>query len=71
MEKVPPGIIKNATKVLNNVAIQRINQIINKGGKKVERMLPKIIRGAIKDVYLRPFKLLRNFWKQQLNNLKN
>ena len=69
--KVAPGIRKNATKEINNVAQQIINQIINQGGKEVERVLPKILEGAIEDVYQKPFKLLGNFRKQQLNKLKN
>ena len=49
---------------------QRINQIISKDGVEVERVLPKILRGAIEDVYQTPFWLLGNFGKQQLNKLK-
>ena len=67
VEKISPGIIKNATKEINDVAQQRINQIISQGGKEVETVLPKIIRG----VYQKPFRLLGNFGKQQLNKLKN
>lgn len=52
------------------MAQQRINQIINQGGKEVECVLPKILRGAIEDVNQTPFRLLRNFRKQQLNKLK-
>ena len=33
-------------------------------------MLPKILRGAIKDVYKTPFRMLGNFGKQQLKKLK-
>ena len=53
--KTAPGIIKNASKEINNMAQQRINQIISQGGKEVERVLPKILRGAIEDVYQTPF----------------
>ena len=52
-------------------AKQRIDQIISQGGKEVEPVLTKILRGAIEDVYQTPFRLLRNFGKQQLNKLKN
>ena len=69
--KIAPGLIKNATKEINNIAQQKINQIISQGGKEVERVLPKILRGAIGDVYQTPFRLLGNFGKQQLNKLKN
>ena len=68
--KVAPGVIKAAADDINKVAEQRINQIISKGGAEVERVLPKILRGAIEDVYQTPFRLLGNFWKQQLNKLK-
>ena len=36
----------------------------------VEQVLPKILRGAIKDVYQGPSKLLGNFGKQQFNKTK-
>ena len=48
--KVAQGVIKNASNETNNVAKQKINQIITQGEKKVERVLPKILRGAIEDV---------------------
>ena len=69
--KIAPGLIKKASNEMNNVAQQRINQIISQGGKEVERALPKILWGAIEDTYQTPFRLLRNFGKQQLNKLKN
>ena len=67
---VAPGVIKNAGNEINSITKERINQIITKGGKEAEWILPKILRGAIEDVYLTPFRLLRNFGKQQLNKLK-
>ena len=69
-EKVAPRVIKNASNEINNIAKDRINQIITQGGKEVELVLPKILRGATEDVYQTPFKMLRNFGKQQLNKLK-
>ena len=68
--KVAPGIIKAATNDINNIAEQRINQIISKGEAEVERVLPKILRGAIKDVYQTPSRLLGNFGKEQFNKIK-
>ena len=68
--KVAPGVIKAAADDINKVAEQRINQIISKGGAEVERVLPKILKGAIEDVYRTPFRMLGNFGKQQLNKLK-
>ena len=69
--KITPGIIKNASSEINNIAQQRINQIINQGGEEVERMLPNILKGAIEDVYQTPFCLLGNFGRQQPQKLKN
>ena len=40
------------------------------GGAAIERVLPKILRGAIADVYKTPFRLLGNFGKQQFNKIK-
>ena len=68
--KVAPGIIKGATNDINDIAKHRIDQIISQGGKEIERVLPKVSRAAIKDVYQTPFRLLGNFGKQQLNKLK-
>ena len=65
--KVAPGVIKAVTSDTNNIAQDRINQIISQGGKEVEHVLPKILRGAIEDVYQTPFRVLRNFGKQQFN----
>ena len=63
-------MINNASNEINNIAKQRIDQIITQGGKEVERVLPKILRGAVEDVYQTPFRMLGNFGKQQLNKLK-
>ena len=68
--KVALGAIKGATNDINNMAKQRIDLIIPQGGNKIERVLPKILRRAIEDVYETPFRLLGNFGKQQLNKLK-
>ena len=67
--KVVPGVIKAATND-NNFAKQRIDQIISQDGKDWECALPKVLRGAIEDVYQTLFRLLGNFGKQQLNTLK-
>ena len=54
MEKIFPGIIKNTTTEINDVAQERINQIISQGGKEVETVLPKIIRGLLKTCIRHP-----------------
>ena len=68
--KVAPSIIKAAADDFNKIAEQQINQIISKGGTEVERVLPKILKGAIEDIYRTPFRLLGNLGKHQLNKLK-
>ena len=68
--KVAPGVIKTATNNINNIATDRINQIISQGGKEVERALPKYLQGVTEDVYQTPFRLLGNFGKQQFNKIK-
>ena len=68
--KVAPGVIKGATKEIDSTAQRRINQIISQGGKEVERVLPKVLRGVIEEVYQTPFQLLGKFGKKQFNKLK-
>ena len=63
-------MIKAATNDINNIATGMINQIISQAGKEVERVLPKILRGAIEDVCQTPFRLLANFGIQQFNKIK-
>ena len=63
-------MIKLATSNLNAAATDRINQITTEGGKEMERVLPKILRGAVEDIYQTPFRLLGNFGKKQFNKIK-
>ena len=58
--KVAPGVIMNASNEINNIAKERINQIITEGRKEAECVLPKIFRGATEDIYQTPFRLLGN-----------
>lgn len=59
--KVAPGVIKVVTNEIDNIMKVRIDQIISIGRK--ERVLPKILRGAIDDVYQTQFRMLGNFGK--------
>lgn len=68
--KIPPGLIKNVNSEINNTVQQRINQIILQGGETMKRLLPNILRAAMKDVYQMPFWSARNI-RQQLQKLKN
>ena len=65
-----PKHIKKATDELHSITKQRIDQFISQGGKEVERILPKIICGAIEDIYQTPFRLLRNFGKEHFTKIK-
>ena len=58
-----------ATNDINNIAKESINQVISQGGKEMECVLPKILRGAIKDVYQASFRLLGNSEKQKFNQI--
>ena len=43
---------------------------MSQSGKEVEHALPKGLRRAIEDIYQMPFRLLENFGKNQLNELR-
>ena len=45
-------------------------QVIKTGGTEIERIAPKIIRGAIEEVYKTPFRLLGNLDKKQFQKIK-
>ena len=68
--KVAPSIINKATSDINKIAQERIDQAIRTGGAEVERIAPKIIRGAIEEVYKTPFRLLGNLGKKQFQKIK-
>ena len=68
--KIAPGIINKATSDINKIAQERIDQAVRTGGAEVERIAPKIIWGAIKDVYKTPFRLLGNLGKKQFQKIK-
>ena len=53
-------VIRGATNDINNIAKERTEQSV----------LLEILGEATEDVYQTPFRLLRNFRKQQLKNLK-
>ena len=54
--KVAPGVVKSATKDIDEIAKNTINQIVSIGGAEIERVPPKILCGAIEDVYQTPLK---------------
>ena len=68
--KIAPNIIKNAANNMNKIAKERIDQVIKTGGTEIECIAPKIIRGAIEEVYKTPFRLLGNLGKKQFQKIK-
>ena len=59
--KVTLKLISQATGKINKIAQQRIDQVLRSGGAEIERVAPKITRGAIEKVYKTPFRLLGEF----------
>ena len=69
--KVAPEIINQTTGEINKIAQERIDQAIRLGGAETERVAPKIIKGAIEEVFKTPFRLLRNLGKKQFQKIKS
>ena len=68
--KVAPKLINQATGEINKIAQQRIDQVIRSGGAEIEWVAPKIIKGAIEEVYKTPFRLLGNLGKKQFQKIR-
>ena len=68
--KNAPSIFKAATNDINKIAEQRSNQTISQAGQELERVLPKILLGAIEDVYQTPIRMLGHSGKKTFNNIK-
>ena len=68
--KIAPGSINKATSDINKIAEQRIDQVIKTGGAEIKRVAPKVIRGAIEEVYKAPFGLLGNLGEKQFQKIK-
>ena len=51
VERIAPDLMKQFSNQVNQVAQQRIQQTLDQGGQKIDKIAPKIIRVAIEDVY--------------------
>ena len=59
------------TKLLQTLTkLDRIDQVLKSGGAEVEQIAPKIICGAIEEVYKTPFRLLGNLGKKRFQKIK-
>ena len=70
VEKIAPEIINKVTSDINKIAQQRIDQAIRTSRAEIECVAPKIIRGAIEEVYKTLFRLLGNLRKKQFQKIK-
>ena len=65
-----PIILKKVSGKTDKVLQRRISQIIKEGGAEIERVGPKILRGAAEDLYNTHFHLLGNFGRRKLAQLR-
>ena len=70
VDKIAPNTIKNASDNINQIGKERIVQAIKPGSSEIERIAPKIIWGAIEDVYKATFRLPGNLGKKQFQKIK-
>ena len=70
LNTVAPKLIQQTMNQVDQIAQQRIQKILNQGGKKVERIAPKIIKGTTEEVYKTPFRLLGQFGKKKFAQVK-
>ena len=68
--KVALKNISQATGNINEIAQDGIDQVTRTGGAEIERVAPKIIKGAIEEVYKTPFRLHGNLGKKQFEKIK-
>lgn len=67
-----PALIDKASNQIDKIAQRKIWLIVQQGGKEIERILPKIIKRAVEEVYKTSFCLLRKFGrKNYYQKIKN
>ena len=70
LDTLAPELINKTSKEVDKIAEARIKQVINDGGQQNQKIAPLIRRGAIEEVYKTLFRLLENFGKQKLPEIK-
>ena len=68
--KIAPKIITKPTSDINKIAKDRVDQTVRTGGAEIERIAPKVIKGAIEEVYKTAFRLLGNLGKKHFQKIK-
>ena len=63
-------MITQATGEINKIAQDRPDQTVRSGGAEIERVAPKIIKGAIEEVHKTPFRLLGDLSEKQFQKIK-
>ena len=70
LDKTAPALIQNLKGELNDVLQQRIHQVITEGGAQLKEVGPQLLKCAVEDAYKTPFRLLGNFGKKKLTEVK-
>ena len=65
-----PIVLKKVSDKADKILQRRISQVINESGAEIERIGPKILRGAIEDLYKAPFRLVGRKLAQLKRKLK-
>ena len=70
LDRLALKLIGQASKEIDKIAESRIKQVINDSGQQIQKIAPKIIQGAIEDIYKTPFRLLGKLGKQKIAELE-
>lgn len=65
LESFVTKLINQVSKEVYWLAKAGITQLINSNGQQIEKLAPKIMKGAIEDVYKTQFGFLGNFGAQK------
>ena len=65
-----PIVLKKVSGKADEILQHRISQLIKERGAEIERIGPKILRGAIEDLYKTPFRLVGRKLAQLKKKLK-